>query len=206
MITKSVIFMVESGRALDLVKQHIAERRRVSGDVRAMADELGTQSVFTDRSSGVLTGIDFGRVAPHVDFKKPNKYGASYPKKGSDWARRFKEQLCYANPAEVIAREFDVPMTIHYKTDGGEGWRHIGGMMAECGWLYLSADGPYAMWVPDVEAEVAEDVARGNTVSEPAASFVPKFDGCRRVEHEEWDILVAQHALAKKQALKAVPA
>lgn len=203
-MSKSVIFMVESGRALELVKQHIAEKRRVRDEVRAMAIEIGSERTFSDRLNGVIGGIDFAGSPIHPDFKKPNKYGASYPKKGTEWARRFKAQVGHPDPSQVISKEFNVPLSIGYKTDDGEGWRCIGGMLRECGWLYLSADGPYAMWVPDVEAEVAEDIARGSTVKEPAASFVPKFDGCRRIEDEEWDILVAQQALAEKLAAKAV--
>ena len=54
------------------------------------------------------------------------------------------------------------------------------------------------MWVPNVEAEVAIEIAKGNTVDEPANSFKLKFEGCRRIEPEEWEILALKHKLESK--------
>ncbi|MGC5808004.1 hypothetical protein [Ralstonia pseudosolanacearum] len=53
---------------------------------------------------------------------------------------------------------------------------------------------------PDVPGAVARDEAKGYAVAEPAKSFKLEFEGCRRIEQEEWDILVAQHKLEEKTA------
>lgn len=200
--SEKAIFMIESGRALDLIKHHITEKKRVSAEVRALAKELGVESIYTSQSSGVLTAVEFPGKA-HPDFKKPTKRG-SYPKKGSAWATRLAEQNGYDSPSNVIADAFQIPLSISYHGKGDAyGSSCIGFPLNECGFLYLSADGPYAMWTPDVLAEVAAYEADGWTVKDPAKSFRLEFDGCRRIEREEWEILVAQHKLEQKRAEKA---
>lgn len=201
-MSKSVIFMIESGRALELVKQHIAEKTRVREEVFALAKEIGVERICTSRVNGVLRGVEFnGEVYPQ--FTKPKK-GISYPKKGTEWAKRFAAQKGYKDPSTVISEAFEIPLGIHYgKAGAGTGWRMIGNPLNECGFLYLGPDGPYAMWVPNVHAEVAKDEANGYAVAEPAKSFNLEFEGCRRIEDEEWDILVAQHKLDEKKARAA---
>lgn len=56
------------------------------------------------------------------------------------------------------------------------------------------------MWIPDVAAQVRYEHDRGNQVGKREASFKAEFDGCRRIEIEEWELLVAQHNLAAKKA------
>ncbi|KGV86540.1 hypothetical protein X879_1953 [Burkholderia pseudomallei MSHR3951] len=198
---KRVLFMIEGGRALELVKNHVAEAKRVRARVRALALELGVEQIWTDRETGVLRSVRFpGKV--HPDFTKPTKNG-SHPKKGTEWAKRFDEQKGYECPSYVIADALGIPLEIRYGNTGGHGFRCIGLPFSACGFAYLGEAGPYVMWVPDVPAEVAASEKGGYTVAEPAKSFKLEFDGCRRIEDEEWDILVAQHNLAKKKATSA---
>jgi len=198
---KDALFLIESGLALKLVRERIAECSRVAGEVAALCDELGVERGTTNCTSGVLVGVVFpGEV--HADFRKPDRRGVSYPRMGSDWHRRFKEQKGYASESSVIAEAFGVPLTINYtgvsrNGDAFEGSRCIGSPLNECGFLWISEDGPFAMWVPDVEAIVAAEVAQGRTVEEPAASFELSIDGCRRIRQEEWEILVLQDKLKK---------
>lgn len=202
-MSKNAIFMIEGGKPLEMIKQHIAERMRVRQEIRELAKELGVEEVHTDRGNGVLRAVVFtGDV--HPEFTKPKKDGASYPKKGSIWAKRLAEQKGYRDPSEWISSEFGVPLTVSYKTqDGGWGSTCIGNFINECGFLYLSEEGPYAMWVPDVPAYVAQYSGDGTIVDEPAASFKMEFKGCRRIEDEEWEILVLQDKLAKKKSERA---
>ena len=200
-MTEKLIFMIEGGKALDLVKHHIAERQRVSAANRALIGDLQIDEYWVSRHDGTLSAVSF-KGDTHPQFTKPTKHG-SRPKKGSEWARRFAEQNGYSNPSDVIAEAFSIPLSISYGVGTGDGWRRIGFPFSECGFLYLSSDGPYAMWIPDVAAEVRADHDRGHTVAEPARSFTPHFDGCRHIEQEEWDILVAQHKLAKKRSQHA---
>lgn len=198
-----VIFMIEGGKALEMVKAHIAEVKRVGKEARELAKELGVQEIMTDRQFGVLAGVIFPG-AIHADFTKPKgKSRASYPKKGSAWAARLAEQKGYRDQSEWISTEFNIPLTISYRGEGSWGSTCIGSMLSECGFLFLGEDGPYAMWIPDVSAHVAECTSRGYTVDEPAASFKMEIEGCRRVDKEEWEILVLQHELAEKQRARA---
>lgn len=192
-------FMIESGRALEMIKEHIADRHRVMIETRSLAKEIGAPQLFEDRTNGVLLGVVFdGDI--HPDFKKPSgRHTASYPKKGTAWAKRLSEQKGYQPLVRWISGEFDIPLGISYTHENGSGGSGIGNPFTECGFLYLGVDGPYAMWVPDVPAEVAEYEAKGYVVEEPARSFKLEFDGCRRIEKEEWEILVLQKKLADKK-------
>lgn len=203
---KSVLFMVEGGPALDLVKKHIMDVRLVRAHNRLLAEELGVTNIFCDRRTGVLSGVEFGWGTPvHPDFKKPSRKGACYPKKGTAWEAKFKAQVGYTPLTTLIEGAFKVPLSLNYATPDGKGCggRCIGSILNECGFLYPSGDGPYAMWVPDVVAEVAAIEAEGYVVEEPAKSFKMEFEGCRRIEGAEWEILVLQHKLAEKKVVAA---
>jgi hypothetical protein len=199
-MSNRLYFMIEGGKALALIQHHIAERLRVRTEAIAIAKELGAEDVSTSIANGAVVAAKF-KGAVHPDFKKPGKYG-SFPKQGSEWAKRFADQKGYEEESHLIASTFDIPLSIGTKDENGSGWRCIGHPLQECGFLYLGKDGPYAMWIPDVEAEVAADTAKGLTVQEPERSFRAVFDGCRRIDIEEWEILVAQHNLAKKRAAR----
>ncbi len=199
----NLIFMIEGGKALELVRQRISEVHRVRTANKAIADELGVTEAATDRFSGVLTSIVFPGAVP-VGWTKPDQFGRSRPKKGTPWHKRFQEQQGHADQSHVISEALGIPLTIDYSTEGGTGRRHIGSLLCECGFVWLSKDGPYAMWIPDVELEIDASEARGEVVAEPAKTFRAQFDGCRRIEVEEWDILVAQHKLAEKKAAGAL--
>jgi len=196
---KYVYYVIYGGSALELVKQHIADVQRVRAETTALAKEIGVERYRVTDSNGVITSVDFGNGPHHPDFKKPNKYGSS-PKKGTGWYLRFQGQKGYESSSSPISETFSVPLTIAYGKEGSKGWRRIGYPFDECGFMYLSADGPYGMYCVDVEAEVSADREKGYEVDEPAASFKMSFDGARRIEKEEWEILVAQHKLEKKRA------
>ena len=195
----NLIFMIEGGKALELVKSHIAERITTRAAIRKMATELGITDAVTDILTGNLQGVIFPGER-HPDFKAPNRKGVSYPKKNSEWGKRFNAAPRYQPPASVIHDAMGVPCSLEYTEGQSHGWTSIGSPLQECGFLYISENGPYAMWIPDVPAEVAAMEADGKTVAEPAKSFVPEFDGCRRIEKEEWEILAAQHKLEQKRA------
>lgn len=197
---ESVIFMIEGGKALEMVKEHIADRQRVQTEIRAMLEELGVDEYSASRTNGVLFRVAF-KGPVHPEFCKPTgSHGLSSPRKGSSWDKRFKAMQGYKEVSPWIAEVFNVPCRISYKGKDCHGSRCIGNMFNECGFLYLSQDGPYAMWVPNVPAEVANSEADGYEVEGPAKSFVLAFDGCRRVEKEEWEILALQHKLGQRKA------
>jgi hypothetical protein len=194
---KSAIFLIESGKPLQMIKQHIEEVVRVRSKVRQLCESLGVTGAYTDQRNGVLLGVVFnGKV--HGDFSKP-KRNVSYPKSGSVWGEKFSKQTGYADPSDQISKAFNVPMHLEYVSPTGSGNRCIGAFLNECGYLYLSKEGPYAMWIPDVAAEVAEEELRGNTPCEKTKSFKMEIEGCKRIEDEEWEIIVLQSKLAKKK-------
>lgn len=201
----TILFLIESGEPLDMVKNHVAEVQRVKAEVAAIAKEIGVTRVSTDRLNGALLGVVFDGPPPDGWTKPDRKFGISYPKKGP-WKSRLAEHQArgYADPEGAISTAFGVPTSISYTRRDGYGCCHIGPMLKACGWLYLSKDGPFAMWIPDVEAAVKERISDGYTVEEPAASFKPVIPGARRIDQEEWDLLVAQHQLDKKRRERAL--
>jgi hypothetical protein len=200
-MAERLFFMIEGGKALELVKQHIVDRRRAEDDARALGRELGAESIRVGDSDGRILSVMFAGTPP-TDFTRPDKHGCR-PKKGTHWAKRFAEQKGYESPSAVIHEALAIPFEIAYSDKNGTGFRRIGDPLQECGFLYLGQDGPYAMWIPDVHAEVAFDLSRGRAVAEPARSFKVQFDGCRKIDIEEWELLVAQHRFQKAQARKA---
>jgi len=194
-------FLIESGRPLELVRQQIAETSRVREQTQALAKELGVTNGSLCRRTGVLLGVVFDKDV-HPEFVKPKSRArnrTSYPKKGSDWAKRFAAQQGTPDAVELISTEFEIPLGLSYKMATGSGWCTIGTPLSECGFLWLGENGPYAMWAPDVPALVADRRSRGQEVEDPAGSFSFNIDGCRRIEKEEWEILVLQHELAAKK-------
>lgn len=197
------IFMIEGGRPLELVKAHIEARLRTTNEAHAICRELGVQNYRRCNQTGVLVSVQFpGAVPP--GWTKPGRYGGSRPKRGNAWKERLASLQGHPDPVMTISDALQIPLSIGYSQQAGEGWMRIGTMLTECGFLYLSADGPYAMWCPDVPAYVAALEAEGDKqIKEPAKSFRLQFDGCRRIHREEWDLLVAQHKLAAKPPLEA---
>lgn len=198
----TAFFLIEDGKALTLVKEHISEFMRVREQSNAIAKELGITQAYFAKDSGVLSGVVFeGDV--HPDFTKPKRgTSVSYPKRGTAWAEKFKAQIGYANQVSTISKAFGIPCSLGYKSDHGTGWCAIGSPLTECGFMFLSVDGPYGLWAPDVEKCVQDRITQGYSVEEPAASFKFNIDGARRIDREEWDLLVAQHRVNQKKKEK----
>jgi hypothetical protein len=203
MMQKNAIFLIESGKALELVKAHIAHRVRITQEGLALLKELGVEKnlVWTDRSTGVISCIGAKRGQQPEGFTVPDSKGRSWPKKGTEWAKRFNAQNGYPQQSTEIADAFNVPLNLEYKSkSGGNGWCCIGFPLSECGYLYMSNDGPYGLWIPDIPKIIQEREANGDTVTGDAKKFDMRLEGCRRIEPEEWDILAKQHELAERLA------
>lgn len=203
-MSENAIFLIEGGKALELIKTHIAEKVELAAKIKAIADEFGTTNVATSKHDGSLLGLRLGsRDVRHKDFTAPDEHGICRPRKKSATAKRFAEIGGYTKPADMIAKAFGIPTAISYKKDGEySGSRAIGSPFFPCGFLYLSHEGPFAMWTPDVELEVQLTLARepGVEVAEPARSFRLDIEGCRRLEPEEWQIIALTHTLMRKQS------
>jgi len=191
------IFIIEGGRALEMVKEHIADRSRVRRVVLTLIKELGVEEASINRFNGVLCGVVFkGEV--HPEFCRPRgRHGVSSPRKGTSWNKQFKGQHGYKEVAGWIAGEFSIPTVISYRGKDSDGSRLTGSEIDVCGFLFLGEDGPYAMWTPNVPAEVAAAEAEGCEVEGPAKSFKLEFNGCRRIKKENWQILAQRHQLTR---------
>lgn len=195
-------FLIEGGAALTMVKARIAELNRVHDEVAALAASYGITKGTKHRRTGVLLGCFFEAEA-HPEFTKPNRKGVCRPKLNTASHKLFQAQVGYTDECDLVMSALNVPDVIDYKHSGDDHG------LATCfpgegsGILYMSEAGPYAMWMPDVPAEVAELTADGCEVQEPAKSFKLEFEGCSRIEEEDWEILVLQHELAETVSAKA---
>lgn len=190
---------------LELVKHHISEVHRVNEDNWKILKELGFEngaSVCTNRFNGEIISIRFPKGKLPEGWTKPDSKGHSRPKAKTEWHKRLHAGTGYKEVVPLIRESLGIPCTIHYHgkdiTLGSSGSCCMGNPFVECGFLWLSDDGPYAMWTPDIPAIVAQYEADGYTVEEPVKSYKLEFEGCRRIEKEEWEIMVLRHNLEKK--------
>lgn len=175
------IYLIESGRPLSLIKEWLAEEEAVINAREALLKSYGIDRYRAYASDGSVGAV----VTDRPDFTKKGT-----PKRGTDAWREFKELPKYRAASYLISDTFGIPLTLTYAK--GQGWRRIGTPFNECGFLYLNRnEGPFAMFVPDVEKYAAE---AGPDV-EPAK--LPEIEGARLILNEEWELMVAQHRLAK---------
>jgi hypothetical protein len=193
------VFLIEGGKALEVIKQHIQETLRVHRDIKVLCDELGVEDICTDRTSGVLTRVVF-KDKVHKDFTVRDGRSTSRPKNGTEWCKRFDAQKGYRHCSAVIEEQLKVVSRLNVITaHGSESWRHLGNLFYPSGFLYMSPDGPYAMYMPDLPRECEAIEAQGETILNLPTREL-QFEGCKRIEKEEWEIMVLQHKLAEKKA------
>lgn len=200
---KTAIFLIESGKPLEMVKQYIADKERVRLDNNLMCKELGVSEYRIDSFNGVITAVKF-ESNTHPDFTKPNKkHGVSSPKKGTEFQKRFAAEKGHAVASELISEEFNIPLHVSFSDDHGisAGWTRIGRPFNECGFLYCSKNGPFGMWCPDVEEIVKEQKCRN--IDEPAKSFKLNIEGAKRISKDEWDLIALQFKVDQKKREEA---
>lgn len=199
MTRRDLYFAVEGGATLELAHKHVAERKAVEERNRAMADELGTDRYAVDYSTGVICGVVFNGKA-HPDFKRADRRGVSHPRQKTEWLRRMEAEKGYDRRYFSLAKALGVPTDISYTNETTRGGACIsGGFSSGTGLLYCSSSGPFALYVPDIAAVVAEYEARGYVVDDACKNFKPEFEGARPILKEEWELTVARHKLAEAE-------
>ncbi|MBY3434849.1 hypothetical protein [Rhizobium laguerreae] len=205
---RDLYFAVDGGATLELAHKYVADRSAVEKSNRELAKEFGAEQYVVSLMDGVLCGAVFADK-PHPEFKKPNRRGVSFPKRGSACESRLASIEGYDHRGYGLAETLGVPTVIDYTTEDGWGSSVISrGVSSGVGFLYMSEDGPFALYIPDVAQVVAEYEGRGYAVSDVCKNFKPEFDGARPILKEEWELVVAQHefAEAKRAAEMAVTA
>ena len=189
---ESLYFLIEGGKALDLVRRHIKEMNDAHARAQKLAKEIGVKQFSADKLTGRLTGVVFERdQEPHPDFLKADRNGVCFPRKKSDWFNRIQAVKGHPITSELISEALGVPLTLRWKN----GFLHLGYPFRQAGFLFLGKDGPYAMYIPDVAGAIKK--AGHGLPDEPARSFKPEFEGCKRILRQEWELIVAQHDAAQ---------
>jgi hypothetical protein len=196
----SIYFMVESGPVLDLAKKVALERVEVNKTLREYAASIGARKIWTSGFDGSLSGVEFEGAVPD-GFTKPDRKGVSKPKKGSKYEQEFADLPLPMNDALAIQELLNVPFRISYEyKNGGKGSAAIGHPFVEAGFLWLGTDGPFCMYIPDVQAAVSMYEKDGAVVDDHCKNFKAEFEGCRRIHEEEWKLEVAKFNLELKKA------
>lgn len=197
---KTMYFLIESGKVLEMVRDHIQSRIETYARNKALLDDLGLNRYWHDIMDGTVAYVDFGNNQIHKDFKKPDRKGRSYPKKNTEWDKRFKEQVGYDRTGFGVAKALGIPDTIQYEKDGLQGSSVIAsGFLSGVGFLYLSPEGPYVLYTPDVQAKVREYEDKGYKVDDACKNLKAEFEGCRLITEAEWKFIVAKHELEKEK-------
>ena len=191
-------YLITSGKPLQLVKQYIKDRQRVRDENCKLVKELRANR-WVEGLDGRLAGVAFIGKVPS-DWLRPNSRGMCLPRKKSEWGKRLSEQKGYRLVMSILSTDLGIPMSYSYDTKEGEtGFVGMGNPFNEAGFLWLFVNGPFAMYIPDIAVIVKAARKSGKIVKAPASTFSMTIPGCKRIEKEEWDILVAQHALRKKR-------
>lgn len=185
-------FLIEGpGPAMTLATEWLAERREVLARNSAICKELGITQYHSDRDNGVLSAAVFpkGDGLPG-DWRKPNKHGLSWPKKGSPWIKRLKDQVGHRRASDVIRDGLSVPTILEMtKPDGMDRREGIGHWFHPCQFATNGPDAPYLLVIPNVAYYVAQAELKGWTVQAGAKTFQPVFQGCRAIQSWEWELL-----------------
>lgn len=188
-------FAVEGGRALEMAKQHVRARQDQHARNVALLEGLNTKEYVASILDGTVVGVRFDGV-PHPDFKKANSKGWSAPKKNTEWAKRFEENPGYDARGYELAEALGGPTVLKYSSSTSRGMTHISkGFSSGVGFLWLGEDGPFALYIPDVQAMVAQYEEGGYTVCPECKHFAFQLDGARPILKEEWELTVAKHKL-----------
>lgn len=196
-MSKDLYFLIEGGQTLELVKAHIAARQEQHERNAAFVTEIGADRWYESILDGTVSGVVLNE--PRPDFTKPDRKGISRPKKGTEWFERWENQTGWDRRGYELAKVLGVPTDIRYsKDDGSYGMSSISrGFTSGVGFLWLDAGGPYCLYVPDVAELVEYYRGQGYAVD---MTWPTEFDGARSILKEEWELIVAQHAVEEARS------
>lgn len=204
MMGKELYFMVESGAILAFAREHVAEHIAQDKRNAQYLKEIGADGRYW-RSilDGTVAAVTFPGEPPE-GWRKPDRAGRTSPKKGSTAWDRHNRQTGSDVTGSALAKLINLPRSIRYEGDGTDGMSRLEHGLMACGVLWLSQDGPFAAWVPNIPSRVAEYEAEGYTVDDACKNWRPVIEGARPILKEEWEFLVAKFdmdaALRKGQA------
>lgn len=203
MNSDQLFFMIEKpGVALDLVKASIAERIAVKNEILEFIKKIGAETccIYHD---GTVGGFKF-KGTPPAGWKAKNSKGDSYPRKDSGIQKEINALPRYTITSYYIAEKLGIPLQIIWNDKDGKlcGFQCIGYPFNECGFAYPCEDGPYLLWLPDVAESVnkaASDGIHSGEIDQSLIDFLAEFPGCRQIDREEWEFIVAKHNMEKKR-------
>ncbi len=204
-------YVIESGQVLDLIKQHISERHAAVKEAHQLMKELGVETAgyYDDIFDGKLVALNV-EEKPNKEFNKPKRRNGGWycsPKAGTEWHTRFKQQKGYDKRCVRLSEHLKLPTGYSFADETGKTvacGTLASRIIQNCGFLYLSNNGPFAMWVENLteRLEKLKKQYPDLTLSEPSEPISMEFEGCRPILKEEWDLMVAQHnvEIAKQKA------
>lgn len=198
---KNSYFLIEGpGVAMNLITEWLAARDEALDRAFSMLHELGVTHHTRDDSTGVVTGVAFPRGEVPAGWTKPDKYGVSRPKKGTDEYKRFNAQVGHPKASPLIKSAFNIPTSMKCEGPNGERFIEMGHWFEPCGFATMGDTPPFLLVIPNVAYYVAKAEAEGYTVPAEVKAFKPEFEGCRAITEDDWDLMVLRAEKSKEQA------
>jgi hypothetical protein len=198
----SVYYLIEGDPFLSIAKEfcklHLEAHGRICEYVHSINGEFWRLSL-----SGRISGIKFKDGYSHVDFKKPDKYGACYPKRKSEHYAKFQDSnLKMPNATEFVLSKVYIPINLDYQYGEVTGGRSVGHPFTPIGlyWFSLKNDAPILLEIPNVEY-----TRESMKIENPDISFKKDGEwkmnetGLKKILIEEWDLMVARDKVKHKE-------
>jgi len=212
-----LFFLIEGpGRAMDLVTQYVSERSFAIQAINDFAKKVGASAYQTEHDTLRLAGLTFDGPVPlgWKSIGNTSRRGGKQsfaPRRGSDAYNEMQALPCISTTPDVVADALGIPTMIDYVDANG---KYAGGVVlslpgSECGFAYPSTSGPFLLVTPDVQKAVEScekslpSIAPHLFIGQSIKDYRPEFEGCRQILREEWDLIVAKHALEAAKSKEA---
>lgn len=197
-------YLITDGPLLDAVKASIASVVATDNATYEFCERLGVKQVRKG-FRGTPISFLFDRRVPQ-GFTHRDKHGASHPKRNSEYYEAWQKIPPNQDDVKVIQEITGIPLSYNYSDgEGCSGGSAIGDILFACGFLYPSTKGPYVLYVPDVQAQLAEfKTERPNAVLEDnIEAWRMNVPGIEEITKARWDLIVAQHAVEQEEKANA---
>ena len=194
-------YLITDGPLLSAVKTSIKMKRELLESAHAFKDERGAKSFFLSHVEPAVKGLLFDKgVKLPADWKKPDERNFSEPYKKSEEMRLMNSLPKGQNDRDVIYEITGIPQEFEYKKGKPEsraydwGYARAGIPLNEHGFLYLSDDGPYCLWITDLKKVIQDEyLDRGYSVSENVLKWEMNVEGITEISQEKWESIAGAH-------------
>lgn len=195
-------YLIESGPLLDAVKECIEMKAKTREATIRFCERIGVEKYRAGFRGTPISFIFPGRVIK--GFTQRDRHGNSHPKKDGPYYEEWRNIPEHQNSTSVIQSITGIPLFYSYTTTIGNGSSAIGDIFP-CGFLYLSAEGPYVMYVPDIAKyfEEFKEQTPDAVIKDDADKWQINVEGITEISQAHWELMVAQHKVEQEEKDRA---